>query len=96
MTIPNKTPEDIRNMDPGALFLFLTSYIYDARQRGALDDVAGVLSVFDDGARRALLVGSSALMAMAPGEYREAMERPMAKTLYNYFNGRNKNGIYKA
>ena len=88
MTIPNKTPEEIRNMDPAALFLFLTSYIYDARQRGAIDDAAAILAAFDEDARRALTVGAAALMAMAPGEYRTALEAAMSSALYEEFNRR--------
>lgn len=87
MTVPNMTPEEFMNQDPQKLFLTLTAYIYDARRAGRLDEITAILDVFDADARRALLVGSSAMMAMAPGEYRTALESTLAKEFYETMNG---------
>lgn len=89
MDRPNMTPAEFMNQSPTELFIFLTNAIYDARKRGRLDDVEQILPVFDQDARRALLIGSGALLCMDPGsEYGQAMRHALAKTTYEYFNGR--------
>lgn len=79
-------PEDLANMDPRALFINLTAAIYDARRRGAWQDIDAILSVFEPEARRALCIGAAALRIM-PGtydtEYRDALKSAMAETLYH-------------
>lgn len=90
MTVPNMTMEEFLDQDPAKLFYTLTSYIYDARKRGALDDVAAVLSVFEPDARRVLLVGSSALLAMdSTTEYSRAIKKALCETLYDIMKGGN-------
>lgn len=83
-------PEDLARMDPRTLFINLTAAIYDARRRGALDDIDAILSVFEPEARRALLIGAATLRIM-PGtydtEYRDAIKNAMAEHLYQIFNG---------
>lgn len=85
MTIPNMTEKEFLAMNPESLFLWATNYIYQARKDGRIDDIGELLSVFDGEARRALLVGSSALLAMAPGPYREALESSLAKSFYEHW-----------
>ena len=85
MTAPKISPEELYSMTPEQHFLFVTNYIYEARKDGRLDDIAAVLSAYDDeNARKAILVGSSALLAMAPGPYREALKSSLAKTTYDH------------
>lgn len=83
MTIPNMPRNEFMNQDPGQLFITLTAQIYEARKAGRLDDIAAILEPFDEDAKRALLTGASALLVLAPGEYRDALRASLAKQLYN-------------
>lgn len=88
MDVPNMTPAEFMNQSPEELFLFLTHSIYDARKKGRLDDIGTLLSVFGPDARRALLIGSAALLCMdRDTAYGQAMREAIGKTLYDHFRG---------
>lgn len=83
MAVPNMAITEFMQQSPEQMYILLTSAIYDARKRGAAAEIDAILSVFDADARRALLVGASALLAMAPGDYRDALKAATCETLYD-------------
>lgn len=79
------TPDHLAQMTPDAVFLWLTSEIYDARNTGDSDRINAILSCFAPDARRCLCTGAAAMRVMegtADTEYRDALRSAMAKTLY--------------
>lgn len=79
-------PEKLADMDPSTLFINLTAAIYDARNRGAWQEIDEILSVFDPEARHALCTGAAALRIMpgtAAADHRSAIMASMADVLYN-------------
>ena len=83
-------PADLDSMTPADLYISLTHALYQARCAGRIDEAAAILDVFDDDARRALLIGAAAMRVM-PGtsdtKYRAAIMRPMSETLYESMRG---------
>lgn len=91
MDIPNMSINEFMQQSPGELFLFITSYLYEARKRGNTRDVDAILAVFDADARRALIIGSGSLLCMDKGsDYSQAMRAAVSAVLYNEFRRGNK------
>lgn len=91
MDVPNMSRSEFMQQSPGELFLFVTSYLYEARKRGNARDVDAVLSVFDADARRAVIIGSGALLCMdKESDYSRAMRAAISAVLYNEFRRENK------
>ena len=79
-------PETLQSMEPDDVFMFLTSAIYKARERGAWQEIDAILSIFEPDARRALCIGAAAMRIM-PGTYADAyrneLKTNMAAMLYH-------------
>lgn len=69
------------------LFLTATTALYNARRSGNMLKADAILSLFDADARRAVIVGAAALMAMGDGEYRDAMKAAIWPVLYAEMKG---------
>lgn len=86
MNVPNMSRSEFMQQSPGELFLFVTNYLYEARKRGNMRDVDDILSVFDADARRAVIIGSGALLCMdSKSDYSQAMRAAVSAVLYNEF-----------
>lgn len=83
------TETEFRAMDPGQMFIFLTSYMAQTLASGtSLSMVEKILSCFDPDARRALCVGTACARAMGVDPaYRDALKASMGTVLYAEMKG---------
>ena len=83
------TETEFRAMDPGQMFLFLTSYMARTLASGkSLDMVDRILSCLDPDARHALCVGTACARTMGiDTAYRDALKASMGTVLYAEMKG---------
>lgn len=64
------------------LFLDATTAIYSARRAGNWQQIDAILALFDDDARRAVIIGAAALMAIGDAEYSAGMKASICPVIY--------------